>query len=110
MTVQMVISPMVILVAFFLVLLVKWSYVLRPKFFLLGCAAIVLSILFTGIFSPIDEEWADGLLKVLNMIFTIVAFGCAFLACYNAKLPKNIPGTEIESDSEETQVEEEKEE
>ena len=100
MTSPMTIAMMVILTIFYLVLVIKWQNVRRPKIFLLGCAAIVLSILFTGIFSPARKEWAAVLLKIFNTAFTIVAFGCAILACYKAELPMNIPGTEIENDSE----------
>ncbi|MCD4825678.1 MAG: hypothetical protein K8S55_13875 [Phycisphaerae bacterium] len=100
MTFQMTVSAMVILMVFYLVLVIKWYYVRRPNYFLLGSAAIALSLLLSGVIILIDDSWFKTFLKVLNLFLTITAFGCAILTCYNAELPKSIPGTEIENDSE----------
>ena len=90
---------MVVLVIFYLVLSIRWEHVRRPQCFLLGCAAIILNILFVGFFSLFTGRWAMVLTVVFSMILTIVAFGCAVFTCYQAKLPVKIPGLESEDDS-----------
>lgn len=90
---------MIVLVIFYLVLSIRWEHVRRPQCFLLGCAAIILNILFVGFFSLFTGRWAMILTILLSMILTIVTFGCAVFTCYQAKLPINIPGLESEGDS-----------
>lgn len=90
---------MVVLVVFYLMLLTRWKYVRRPQCYLLGCAAIILNFFVVGIFSLFSGRWAMVLTGLLSMALTIVAFGCAVFACYQAKLPIKIPGLESQENS-----------
>ena len=85
-----------VLMVFYLFLMVRWQYVKRPLFFLVGAAGIAL-ILAAQFFA-----WPKtmAVVKIFNAIGTLVAFAGAAIACFGAKLPVNIPGAEMPSEEE----------
>jgi len=79
-----------ILLIFYLVLLFKWSAVKRPAPYFIG--AIGLLLIFVGEFFVVGGAVKNPGLRVvknvLDAVGSLVAFACAFLACYGASLPK----------------------
>jgi hypothetical protein len=81
-----------ILLVFFLVLLVKWSWVKRPSFFLIGACAVAADLLLGGIFGSFQASWAAIVGGILNSIFAVVGFGAGIVACYAGTMPVSLPG------------------
>jgi hypothetical protein len=80
----MEVSPMVVLLVFYLYLLVRWQYVRLPMFYLIGVAGFVFAMI--GGFIP-----NATVVSIFSTIGMIVAFVGAVGACFGAKLPLNLP-------------------
>jgi hypothetical protein len=89
---QLSISAAEILLVFYLVLLVKWTFVRRPIFYLFGAMALGLWMLL-GLGSLVsDALWWHKLLAVFQRLLTLAVFLAGVIACYGADLPVKIPG------------------
>jgi len=78
-----------ILLVFYLVLLVKWSWVKRPMFFCTGALGLLLMILgdYFVVGGAVRYEGLQIVNRVFDTVGLTVAFVSALLACYPPKLP-----------------------
>ncbi len=93
-----------VLMAFFFFLLIKWNYVRRPFFYLIGVAGLAGMMLFDGIFGSINRTWAMTINGIVTMLCQLVAFAAALIACYGAELPVKVPGDKPKGESKPAQA------
>jgi hypothetical protein len=74
----------VVLLAFYLYLLVRWQYVRRPMWYLVGVASQVAFGILCGIFVAANLPRVALMFAILD---SSIAFAAIVLACYGAELP-----------------------
>ncbi len=88
-----------ILLAFYLVLLVRPQCIKRSIFFALGAMGVVLTLV-AGFFCPwLGDSWANVLVGILTTVGSLVAFIGAFAACYEGELPIKVEIAKVESNA-----------
>lgn len=97
---------MSILLVFFLVLLIKWNWVKRPKMFWVGVVAIAVGIISQTLMALSRGDLVD-LWGTVGMLATLVALAGAIGAAYGQELPVKIPKWLQEENSEKAESESE---
>jgi len=76
------------MLVFYLYLLARWQHVKRPAFFLLGTLGLLLA--FVGRFFAVGGNPGSDIMivvRIFDVIGSLVAFLGAVVACYGAALP-----------------------
>jgi hypothetical protein len=91
--IQFMLTPLAILLVFYLYMLTRFKYVRRPMFYLWGAVAVAAGMAVGALLGPWVEP-GDVLYDVLQSVggvAGVVAFACMVLACYGGQLPESIP-------------------
>jgi hypothetical protein len=86
-------TPLAILLVFYLYMLTRFKYVRRPMFYLWGAIAVAVGMSLVALLAPwVDpRDWLYDVLRCVSGVASVVAFACMVLACYGGELPEQIP-------------------
>ncbi len=86
-------TPLAILMVFYLYMLTRFKYVRRPMFFLWGAVAVAAGMALMGLILPwvSGEGFLTDVVKFGTSIAAVIAFACMVLACYGGQLPERVP-------------------
>ncbi|NBB95138.1 MAG: hypothetical protein GVY16_05295 [Planctomycetes bacterium] len=84
-------TPLIIIMAFYLYMLTRFKYVRRPMFFLWGAVFVAAGLVLAALILPWrDTGFLADVVKFGMGIGSVLGFACMVLACYGGQLPERI--------------------
>jgi hypothetical protein len=85
-------TPLVIIMVFYLYMLTRFKYVRRPMFFLWGAIFVAGGLALAALLLPWSEQgFLADVAEFGTGIGAVLGFACMVLACYGGQLPEEIP-------------------